>query len=162
MRKPKIPKPEANRILMLVHPKKKYLDDAIAKGGNCNPRLCWNYLEVASVLYEWDPGGNHHVRVDAGHIKFNLWGWRYQASTPLTVKRGILHFDKKEYDLIRIRPYTLHCIRTTKIRPLSEERKTQINAARRKRYEEGRGDKTYKKPKGQTMRDRVVGYSGIV
>jgi hypothetical protein len=151
------PKPGATGFAMSVTPCQECLNKAVAEGAFCRPDKCWHKLEIASTLNRWDPTGKHHVRVDAGHIKFNLWGWRYVADSPRHVKRTLLLFDKKRYDEIRIRNYTLRCRRTTRIMPLTDERKEQINQARYKRIAAGKPDRSY-----PSMRDRVVGFSGIV
>jgi hypothetical protein len=153
------PKPKigAKGFSLLVSPKQEVLNTAISKGAHCDPRSCWHYLEVAAILHAWDPDGNHHVRVDAGHVKFNLWGWRYVADTPRTVKRGLMLFDVERYNEIRIRPYKLRCKRMSKILPYSAERREQIYAARQARIEAGKPDAKY-----QSLRKRVEGFSSIV
>lgn len=153
------PKKGISGFAMEVSPKQEFLDKAIASGAHCDPRNCWQHLEVASILQAWDPNGNHHVRVDAGHVKFNLWGWRYTADTPRTVKRGFMLFDLKRYEEIRIRPYKLRCRRSTKILPYTKERQAQINSARAVRVKEGRDN--YTRPP-VSLRKRVEGFSSIV
>ena len=84
-------------------------------------------------------------------------GWRYVADTPKHVKRSLMLYDAKLYDNIRIREYTLAFRRTTKIIPLTQERKDQINDARRRRIAEGRPDRKY-----TSLRKRVEGFSSLV
>ena len=109
------------------------------------------------VMSEIDPGENHHVRVDAGHVRINYQGWRYIADAPRHVKRSLMLFDKKLYEQVHIRAYTLRFRRTTKIVAIPRERQDQINAARKERAAAGYADRRY-----PNLRKRVEGFSGIV
>ena len=145
--------------LKAVLPTKDCLDEAIASNGFCSPRKCWHFVAINKLMDRLEPGTKHHVRVDAGHIKLNYKGWRYVADTPRHVKRSLMLFDKKRYNEVYVRPYTLHFRRTTKILPYTKERQKQIDAAREKRIVEGRDN--YQSPP-VSLRKRVEGFSSIV
>lgn len=144
---------------MIVTPDRGSLEKAIEADGFCDPRRCWHKVAIASTVSVWDPIGKHHVRVDAGHIKLNYKGWRYVADTPRHVKRSLLLFDRKRYDEVRIRPYTLRFHRSTKVVAITEERRNEVNAARNARVKAGGDERKRKYP---DMRKRVEGFSGIV
>ena len=131
-RKNKVPKQGAKGFLLTVLPSRKHLDKAIELDGFCKPDKCWHKVAIAAVLQQIDPNGNHHVRIDGGHVKFNLLNWRYVADTPRHVKRSLMLFDKRLYDQVYIRPYNLRCRRTTKVVKVARERQDQINQARMK------------------------------
>jgi hypothetical protein len=95
-----------------------------------------------------------HVRVDAGHIKWNWDGWRWDASTPPRTKDWIIRFDAQQP--VSPHSYTLKGIKTTRIVSFTRERQDQINAARQKRVREGRPDKVSRQ---KTLHDRVVGFA---
>ena len=154
----KIPKAGAKEFTMEVLPQQDKLDAAIEAGAFCNAEACWHYLEVAAVCHHWDESGNHHVRVDAGQVKLNLFGWRYEATTPLHVKRTLMLFDVKRYKEIKIKGYTLKFRRTTRIIPIARERQDQINVARRARKNAGHPDRN----DYRDMHKRVVGFSVLV
>jgi hypothetical protein len=78
------PKEGAKSFTMLVLPHQTNLDKAIELKGHCSPDRCWHKLEVAAIAHEWDPDGNHHVRVDAGHVKMNLWDGGTSPTRPNT------------------------------------------------------------------------------
>jgi hypothetical protein len=145
---------------MAVMPERKYLDKAIENQGFCNPSKCWHKVAIASIVDAWGPVNSPHIRVDAGHVKLNYRGWRYIADTPLHVKRSLMLFDKKRYDEVHIREYTLRFRRTTKVIRVSRERQDAINASRSARIRAGSNER--KKYSGPTMRDRVVGHSSVV
>mgnify|MGYP001600440646 CR=1 FL=1 len=143
---------------MEVMPAKEYLDKAIADNGFCRPEKCWHKVAVNAIVIAWGEG-NARVKVDAGHIKLNYRGWRYIADTPRHVKRGLMLFDKKLYDQVRIREYSLRFRRTTKIVAISPERQQEIEAARRARIKAGGTEHKRRYP---NMRKRVEGFSSIV
>lgn len=158
--KNKAPRKGAMTFSMEVMPEQKYLDKAIEQNGFCDPKRCWHKLAIACIAEKWGSDTNPHIRVDAGTVKMNYEGYRYVALQPRHVKRSMLLFDKKRYDLVHIRPYRLLFRRTTKIIPVPAERQEQINEARRNRIVEGRPDK--KRPAYPTMHKRVEGFSAIV
>lgn len=153
------PKIGAKGFLLPVLPSKDCLDEAISCNGFCDPRKCWHFVAINKLIDRWEPGVKHHVRVDAGHIKLNYRGWRYIADTPRHVKRSLMLFDKKRYDEVTIRRYSLRFRRTTKIAPFTKERRIQIAAARDLRIKEGRDH--YSTPV-LSLRKRVEGFSSIV
>jgi hypothetical protein len=144
---------------MTVIPSRECLLKSIDDNGFCDPTKCWHKVAISAVMAVWAPNEKSKVRVDAGHIKVNYRGWRYVANTPLHVKRSLLLFDKKRYDEVRIRPYTLRFQRNTKIVAVTRERRDQINANRTARIAAGGDERKRNYP---NMRKRVEGFSGIV
>ncbi len=124
----------------------------IAGGVSCKASKCMHKVAIARTLDNMDRRGGHHkVRVDAGHIKFNYGGYRWEAKTPKIAKDSLMRFD----DGYPVQPhsYTVNAERTSKIIPLSAERQEQINKRRRERVEnEGYKQKPY------LLRDRIRGY----
>jgi hypothetical protein len=94
------------------------------------------------------------VRVDAGHIRFNLHGYHCLADTPKIAKINLIRFDRGEP--VSPHSYVVHARKIAKIATRSRERQDQINAARRARIRAGRPDKIYDR---KTLRKRVVGYA---
>lgn len=135
-----------------VHVRQKHIEE-----GKCRlASKCMEKLANAEALIALFPNetGNFHVRVDAGHIRFNADGYRWIASTPKIAKYNLIEFDRK-------RPVSPHSYKVTaqkmsKIVPISRERQAQINEARRRRSAAGIPDKKYTK---QTLRQRVVGFA---
>lgn len=155
-----VPKAETKRFKLLVFPTKAALDEAIGKNGFCNPKNCWHKVAVETAMSRLEPKVNHHVRVDAGHVKLNYKGWRYSADTPKFVKTSLMLFDAKCYNDVQVKLYSLDFRRTTEIIKVSRERQDQINAARRERIAAG----TEKSRSGSkpSMRKRVEGFSSLV
>lgn len=153
------PKEGTKGFQLKVLPTRECLNKAIDSDGFCHPKLCWHFVGINVLMDKLEPEAKHHVRVDAGHVKLNYRGWRYVADTPRHVKISLMLFDKKQYDKVYIRQYTLHFRRTTKIEPYTSERKDQINAARARRIAENRD--TYPPPP-VSLRKRVEGFSSIV
>lgn len=150
-----VPKAGTQGFLLAVLPNREDLNKAIAVNGFCHPKKCWHRMAIYSLMERLEPNENHHVRVDAGHIKVNYRGWRYTADTPAHVKRSLMLFDAKKYDEVYIREYKLRFRRTTKIIPVTRERQDQINAARKERFAEGKDDR-----RGYpNLRKRVTGFS---
>jgi hypothetical protein len=130
---------------------------------------CMEKLAIEQALRAIDPkGGDHRVRIDSGIIKFNLGGWKYEAPTPRIAKRSLIRFDseqkareraerKGETFVSKVKPhsYTVEARRVRKIEPMTRARQEQINAARRRRENEGRPDREYK------LRQRIIGLSTI-
>ena len=94
------------------------------------------------------------VKVDAGHIKFNLRGFRWLADTPKVAKDSLIRFDRKE--AVSPHNYVVVANRRTKIVPPSPERQARVNENRRIRIRAGNPDKP---AKGLTLRKRIVGYA---
>lgn len=94
-----------------------------------------------------------HVKVDAGHIKFNHGGHHWESPTPKIAKASLIKFDRKKP--VEPHSYVLTAIRGNKIAPMTVERKKQINLARAKRAAEGRPDRGYS---DITIRKRIVGF----
>jgi hypothetical protein len=116
-------------------------------------------VAINKLMELLEPGARHHVRVDAGHVKLNYRGWRYVADTPRHVKISLMLFDKKRYEEVYIRAYSLQFRRATKIKPYTAKRAAQIDAARDRRIAEGRD---YYPPPPVSLRKRVEGFSSIV
>lgn len=153
------PKAGIKGFSLSVLPSRDALDKAINYDGFCDPRKCWHFVAISALMERMEPGEQHHVRVDAGHIKLNYRGWRYVADSPRHVKRSLMLFDLKRYDEVYIREYKLRFRRTTRIVPISRERQDQINALRRERVALGGDERKRKYP---NMRKRIEGFSGVV
>lgn len=123
--------------------------------GKCRlAHRCMEKLAIACVLMELFPGEeSHHVRIDAGHIKFNADGWRWIANTPRIASKALIDFDHKRP--VKPHSFTVTATRTTKIKPNPRQRQDQINTARRKRIAAGVPDKTYE---AQSLRKRIIGF----
>lgn len=136
------------------------LNAAIGMNGRCSPSKCMHKVAIARTLFALDPdgGGTHRVRIDGGHIKFNLHGYRYKADTPKAVKRSLMLFDQGAYDAIKVQTYSVRAHRTTKIAPITKERQEQVNANRRQRIAAG-GDENRR---NYNLRKRIEGFSGSV
>ena len=109
---------------------------------------------------------NHHTRVDAGHIRFNLHGYRWSADTNKKAKAALIQFDdevreKRKAKQARksfkskVEPFTFTvvAVRGSKLVKSTRERKDNINAARKRRQEAGQNPKRY------TLHKRVVGFA---
>ena len=155
----KMPRPGVTGFAMRVQPTKEHLVKAISMDGFCRPDKCWHYVAINQIIELWEPGVKHHVRVDAGHVRMNYRGWRYTADAPRHVKHSLMLFDKKLYDRVHVRPYTLRFHRTSKIIKVTKERQEQIETARQKRIKAGTENYI---PKPMSLRQRVEGFSGIV
>jgi hypothetical protein len=153
------PKSGAKGFALSILPTREELDKAINADGFCEPKKCWHFVAISFLMDRLDPGENHRVRIDGGHVKINYRGWRYVADTPRHVKRSLMLFDAKRYQEVYIRQYTLRFRRSTKIIPPSRERQDQINAARLKRIAAGGDEKQRRYP---NLRKRIEGFSGIV
>lgn len=134
------------------------------------PGKCMEKIAIERVLRAKDPkGGDHHVRIDAGTVKFNLFGYRWRGIPPKIAKRSLIQFDKEEKARRKARKkgeeftskvqpheYRLEAQKTTKIVPFTAERMKQVNAARNRRAAEGRPDR-----KDYNLRKRVVGLGSV-
>jgi hypothetical protein len=97
--------------------------------------------------------GKLHVRVDAGHIKFNLGGHRWSAPTPKIAKAALIDFDRKR--TVKPHAFTIEAVQGDKVVPMTVERMQQINEARKARIRAGKPDKDYEKDR---IRLRVIGH----
>jgi hypothetical protein len=120
---------------------------------------CMEKVGIAEALVNEFGGEPHryHVRIDGGHAKFNLNGYRYEANTPKIAKNQLMCLDQRKWHH-KLKPhrYVLHAVRGTKIYPMSRERKNQINVARRARIAAGNPDR---KPNRLTLRKRIAGFA---
>src|SRR5215831_8281768 len=128
---------------------------------------CMVRVAVERKLRELEPNEpNHHTRVDAGHIRFNLRGHRYVGDTPRLAKARLIDFDKEAQARRKARRgrapfvstieafgFKLVAVKGSKIIKNKAKRTKQINDARRKRIEAGQKQKTY------TLHKRVVGFA---
>lgn len=103
------------------------IDNAVCR----DPSKCMEKVGIARALDKIDPGVDHKVRIEAGVVKFKLWGWRWQGWTPQKARMNLLQFDSEEAVRLRaeragttfvskvIEPhdYRLVVERTTKIEP---------------------------------------------
>jgi hypothetical protein len=94
------------------------------------------------------------VRVDAGHIRFNLRGCRWVADTPKIARNSLIRFDRKEG--VKPHSYTVVARKIATIKKIPRERQDQVNTARRARIRAGQPDKVYGR---KTLRKRVVGFA---
>jgi hypothetical protein len=101
---------------------------------------------------------SHRVRVDAGHIKFNAQGHRYEGKTPASARKALMYFDdKRRRHLVKPFEFKLTVTRMSKIDPskkFTPARRRQINEARRRREADGNYDR-----QRYTLRKRVVGFA---
>jgi hypothetical protein len=144
-------------------------------GGEC--RLADKCMEKVAITraIQKHLGVHPHeskVRIDGSWIMCCIKGWRYKAPPPKMAKKWLIKYDQVLSDCRRKRlsheetervlvaeipphDYKLTLVRTTKIIPLTQARKDQINAARRRR-------ETQRKAEGRpvthyTLRKRVIG-----
>lgn len=61
-----------------------------------DPAKCMEKVAIARALQKIDPGKDHKVRIEAGVVKFNLWGWRWRGWTPQVARASLLQFDSEE------------------------------------------------------------------
>ena len=140
----------------------------IAEGECGLANKCMVRVAVERVLRQIDPTmPNHHTRVDAGHIKFNLKGRRCVADTPRNAKAALITFDKEAKEKrkakrqgipfkSKVEPFIIREICAElrgKLPPATRKRKDNINQARRRRAEAGQ------KPKKYTLHKRVVRFA---
>ena len=141
------------------------------KNGRCGlVGRCMEKVAIERALRKMDPsGGDHHVRIDGGDIRFNLAGHKWHAPTPKVAKRALIAFDRErkrrslaekrgEIFESKVQPhsYRFEATKREKIQRMTRERQEQINAARRKRQAEGRPDK-----KTYDLRYRVEGLGSV-
>lgn len=95
-----------------------------------------------------------HVSVDGAFITFNFNGYRWKAPTPAVARNALIYLDQGRRHMIKPHRYTITAERKSKIAPMNEDRREQINRARQRRAAEGRPDKAYRDP---SVHQRVVG-----
>jgi hypothetical protein len=134
----------------------RVIKDDISNGECRRATRCMEKVAIARSLSKAFPDESpqkFHVRVDAGHIRFNVDGYRWQADTPKIAKAALIKFDHK----LSVLPhnYTIVATRGGKITPMTAERQKQINMARAERIKQGRPDASYK---DLTLRQRIIGF----
>lgn len=139
----------------------------IEEGRCLLPNLCMVRVAVERHLRKLDPTvPNHHTKVDAGHIRFNIDGYRYSGDTPKVAKLALIQFDKENKAQkkaeraglpfeSKVKPFSFGfmALRGSKVMPMTRERQVQINEARKRRQAAGQKDRRY------TFRQRVVGFA---
>jgi hypothetical protein len=112
----------------------------------CNSR---SHCAIAQTLYRELALNVGRVRVRTSGVSIAKDGYRYHYRVPTRACRLIVNFDKGE----PVQPiaFTLQYSNRSKIAPVPEDRKAQVNAARQARIEAlaelGQKAKTY--PKGR-------------
>lgn len=139
--------------------------------GKCGLKAhCMHKVAIERTLRNIDPkGGDHRVRVDNGHVIFNLRGHHWRGDLPKRAGQNLLQFDhernaraKAERNGVEFvskvvpHSYRLEMERRGAIKPLTRERQEQINEARRKRIAAGKPDK-----KKYDLRYRVEGLGNV-
>lgn len=124
------------------------------------PTKCMEVLAVSRALSNQlgltpDQISRLRVRVNGGHIHFNYDGFRWIADMPAAARNEMIRFDRDKH-LAKPHSFTITARQTTKIIPMTDERREQINLARNNRIREGRPDKLYTAP---TIRERIVGFA---
>lgn len=150
-------------IKLKIRVLQRHIDD-----GKCGMIYrCMEKVAIEEKLRAIDPsGGDHHTRVDAGVVRFNYKGYRYEAILPRVAKKALIMFDsekkararasrKGEKFVSKVQPhgYVIEATKYRKVVEITRERQEQVNAARRKRKAEGRPDRTY------DLRGRIQGMS---
>jgi hypothetical protein len=150
-------------IKFSVHVSQRDIDE-----GEClDANKCMVRVANERKLRVMDPSmPNHHSRVDAGHIRFNLDGHRWSADTHRSAKAALITFDLEDRARRKakragkpfkssVTPFTFAVVATrgAKLEKASRERKDQINAAREARQAAGQ------KPKHYTLHKRVAGFA---
>lgn len=126
--------------------------------GECRlAHRCMHKVGIARTLNTLLKGEVHHVRVDAGTIRFNHGGYRWEGKTPKIAKANLIKFDnKKTTHLVKPHEYDVEAVRKSRIRKIPSERQEQINQARRERIKSGLPDKA---PNRLTLHQRIVGFA---
>jgi hypothetical protein len=127
------------------------------ENGECRiATQCMEKVAIARTLMNEFRGKSDaelRVRIDAGHIKFNLRGCRWIADTPKIASYSLQKFDRKE--LVKPHSYVVVARKAGTIKKVSRDRQNQVNAARRARIRAGQPDKIYAR---KSLRKRVVGF----
>jgi hypothetical protein len=136
---------------------------------DCN--RCMEKVSIARALLNEHDAPPHAtgVKIDAGHIRYRLDGYRWQATTPRIQSKSLIDFDAviqkarrkklpwpeiERLVLARIKEHEwkITAVRMSKITPLSRETMDRVNKARREAYANG------KRPKQYSLNKRVVGF----
>jgi hypothetical protein len=127
------------------------------ENGECRMATrCMEKVAIARTLmteFRGKSDAELRVRIDAGHIKFNLRGCRWIADTPKIAAHSLQKFDRKE--LVKPHSFVVVARKTATIKKVARDRQDQVNAARRARIRAGQPDKVYTR---KTLRKRVVGF----
>lgn len=124
-------------------------------------------VAIERALREMDPrAGDHRTRVDAGHIRFNFFGYKFEADTPRVAKASLIKFDTEEkarrkaeaagiefVSAVKPHSYMVEAVRLYKLKKITPERQEEMNRARQARAAAGF------KPKRYTLHKRVVGFA---
>jgi len=109
------------------------------------------------------------IKVDAGHIRFNLNGHRWEANTPKVAKKALIDYDKalrkrgaqvdpekiNEFP-VKAHSYVVKARAIRKIQKVSRSTQERVNENRRRRIREGREKTPVKR---YTLRQRVIGFA---
>jgi hypothetical protein len=129
-------KPNLNRKVRVIV-RQAHIDE-----GECrDPNKCMIKLAVAEAI--GIPHG--YIKVDARGIKITRRkDYREAAFVPEQAYKAMLAFDQGQ----PVEPFTmtLEFHKTTRVYKNTDERRQQINAARRQRKAEGKPDRTYSGP----------------
>ena len=137
---------------------KVHVTQADIDHGECRVATrCMEKVAIARTLmneFRGKSDAEMRVRIDAGHIKFNLRGARWIADTPKIAAFSLKKFDRREP--VEPHSYVVTARKTGIIRKTPRDRQDQINTARRARIRAGMPDKVYQR---KTLRKRVVGFA---
>lgn len=156
----------AKREIVTLKVRATVTQDDIDGGISCDANRCMGKVAMARELDRQFPekGKGHKVRVDAGHIKANINGYRWLADTPRILAKNLKIYDKEKRRRAAglpctVEPFEYNAMfrRQTKIkpsRPVSAARRRQIVAARKAREAAtGIPDRSR-----YTLRARLVGF----
>jgi hypothetical protein len=132
----------------------KVTQDDINNGVCRKQSKCMEKVAVCRTLIELGvikSDAEGRVRVDAGHIKFNAYGFRWVADTPKTASQALKAYDHDGPEVVRGHSYMVVAHKDTPIIKIPRERQEQINEARRARWPQE--NRRYK-----TIHERIVGY----
>jgi hypothetical protein len=152
-----------HHVKIKVHVTQRDIDDSDCR----DARSCMIRNATERELRKLDTSvSHHHTRVDAGHIKANIFGYGSKADMPKKGKDMLVLFDSEQArrrmalkDGVKfesaVKPFTLTLDfeRGAKVQKFSRARQEQVNAARRKRTAAGQPQKRY------TLRQRIVGFA---
>jgi hypothetical protein len=149
-----------HQLRVRCHASQEDIQSSASDKGFCDPRKCFGKVAITRKLdQEFPQAQSHKVRVDAGHIKANIHGYRWQADTPKMLRAMLINFDdKKKRHLVKPFDFSVAFVRMSKIDPsktFSAARRAQINEARRQR-EVDTGKKDLER---YTLRKRIVGFA---
>jgi len=117
-----------------------YVTKQMIEDAKCgDPNKCMIKLAVAKGIN----GPGLYIKVDSTGVAITRRNDRREkAFLPRVVVNNMVRFDNNKESVTPF-SFTLHFIPTTRVSKSSAERKAQVNAARRKRKENGRPDKKY-------------------